>query len=257
MGREVMAEIKKNHINKMLAQGKRMDGRGLEEFRPLSIEINYIGTAEGSARVKLGKTDIIVGIKMSVGTPFADTPDKGVLTTNVELIPMAAHFFESGPPGADAIEIARVVDHGIRESQMVDLKALCISPGEAVWINFMDIYVVDFDGNLFDACNIGVNAALRSTIVPAAKHGKGEDFPMPVTCSPVSCTAVLIDGNIAFDPTLEEEMVANARLTVTTDESGDIRAMQKGLHGSFSSEQIKYIIDTSLALSKDVRDIIG
>jgi len=257
MSEPIMSEIKKGHIHKLLSTGKRVDGRALDEYRPISIETNYIGSAQGSARVRLGNTDVLVGGKMEVGSPFADTPDRGVLTTNTELIPLASPTFEAGPPDADAIELARVIDRGIRESEMIDLKKLCIKSGEEVWINFLDIYVLDYDGNLFDASFLGAIAALKTTIVPAKENDRGEDYPMPISHLPIQTTAVKIENSILFDPTLDEEKVADARLTVTTDENGDLRAMQKGLAGAFTLDEVKQVIDASLRMSKDLRNIVG
>ena len=151
---------------------------------------------------RIGNTDVLVGVKMEVGQPFADTPDKGVLTTNAELIPMASPTFESGPPDENAIELARVVDRGIRESEMIDLQKLCIKKGEEVWINFVDIYVLDYDGNLFDACFLGAMAALKSAVVPAAENEKGEDYPMPIKRIPISCTAVKIEKTLYYSTRL-------------------------------------------------------
>jgi exosome complex component RRP42 len=59
------------------------------------------------------------------------------------------------------------------------------------------------------------------------------------------------------DPTLDEEKVAEARLTVTTDENGDLRAMQKGLQGALTLEQVGKIIETSQRLGNDLRKLIG
>ena len=257
MSEPVMSEIKKGYIHKLLSTGKRVDGRALDEYRKISIETNYIESAQGSARVRLGNTDVLVGVKMIVGAPFADTPDRGVLTTNTELIPMASPTFEAGPPDAGAIELARVIDRGIRESEMINLQELCIKRGEEVWINFLDIYVLDYDGNLFDACFLGAIAALKTTIVPAKDAGKGEDYPLPLRHLPIQTTAVKIENSILFDPTLDEEKVADARLTVTTDENGDLRAMQKGLAGAFTLDEVRQTIDASLRVSKDLRNIIG
>jgi exosome complex component RRP42 len=180
-----------------------------------------------------------------------------VLATNAELIPLASPTFEAGPPGEDSIELARVVDRGIRESEMIDLSALCITPKEEVWLCFVDVYVLDYDGNLFDAAFLGAVAALKSVIVPAAIYGKGENFPLPIRSTPISCTSVQIENSILFDPTLDEEKVAEARLTVTTDENGDLRAMQKGLEGSLTLEQVRKIIETSQRLSKNLRKLVG
>ncbi len=49
---------------------------------------------------------------------------------------------------------------------------------------------------------------------------------------PISCTSVKFNDVIVLDPSLDEEEIAEARLTVAIDKNGDIRAMQKGLNGS-------------------------
>lgn len=41
----------------------RPDGRGLLEFRPVSINIGTVTTAEGSAVVRVGNTTVICGVK--------------------------------------------------------------------------------------------------------------------------------------------------------------------------------------------------
>jgi len=257
MARAVMSEIKKDHIHKLLAKGRRVDNRAWDEFRPITIQPGYIDTAEGSARVKIGNTDVLVGVKMTIGEPFADTPNKGVLSTNAELIPLASPNFESGPPDENSIELARVVDRGIRESQMVDLEAMCIEPEKEVWIMFTDIYVLDYDGNLFDAAFLGAISALKNAMVPAKANDRGDDYPLPIRHLPISVTAVQIENSILVDPTLDEEKVAEARLTVTTDENGDLRAMQKGLAGAFTLDQIYKCVETSQRLGNDLRKLIG
>src|SRR5439155_221798 len=105
----------------------------------------------------------------------------------------------------------------------------------------VDIHVLDYDGNLFDACSYGAVAALASTVVPAKNLGLGEDFALPIEHWPVSVTTAKIKDLLLVDPSLDEERMADARITVTTDENEDIRAMQKGLSGSFSYDEVKRI----------------
>jgi exosome complex component RRP42 len=256
MNEEVISEINRNFIYQLAEKGKRLDERAKDEFRPISVEKNVVNTAEGSARVHLGRTDILVGVKIGVGEPFPDTPNKGVLTTSAELIPMASPSFESGPPRENSIELARVVDRGIRESGTIDLEALCIKESEKVWVVYIDIHVLDYDGNLFDASALGALAALTDTTVPASRFELGEDFKLPVLHHPIAVTTVKVENTLLVDPALEEERIANARLTVTTDENGDVRAMQKGLFGSFTFKEVKEIIVLSQAKAKDMRKIV-
>jgi len=252
---EVISELMREHIHKLAASGKRNDGRAFDESRKLVVQKNYIKTAEGSARVQLGNTDVLVGVKISVGEPYPDTPNSGVLSTSAELVPMASPTFESGPPRPEAIEIARVVDRGIRESKTVDTAKLCITPKEKVWIMFVDIHALDYDGNLFDAASYGALAALSCAKVPASMIGLA-DYPLPVDHWPVSVTSAKIGRTIVVDPNLDEERIANARITVTTDENGDVRAMQKGLKGSFSLDEVRAAIRTSQKVGKGLRAII-
>ena len=236
--------IKRDFIEKLASQGKRADNRKFDQYRPITIETNVINKAEGSALVKIGNTQVMVGIKMDVGEPYSDSPDSGVMTTAAELIPLASPDFEAGPPQADAIELARVVDRGVRESEVIELDKLCIEPGEKVWIVFIDIHILDYDGNLFDTASLAALAALSTTIVPAARHELGENYPLPLKEPPISCTSIKIG---------DEEQIADIRLTVATDKNGDIRALQKGLKGSLAKEEIQKVIKTSLDNGQEIR----
>lgn len=254
---EVVHELTRTHIQHLAEAGKRIDGRGLEEHRPLTVEKGYIESAEGSARVHLGATDLLVGVKMELGSPYADRPDSGVLIVVAELRPGASPTFELGPPKPPAIELARVVDRGIRATDTVDVSKLGIEPGEKVWLLFVDIHILDYEGNLFDAGNYAALAALMNTTIPnATKLGEGKDAPLEVEHQPISVTAAKIGDAIFIDPSLEEERIADARLTVVTDEKGHIRAMQKGLTGSFTVDEVNQVVALSQKIGKEIRKTI-
>ena len=257
MSRAIISEIRRNHIISLLKEGKRGDGRGLDGIREISLETGVIDSADGSAIAKYGNTEVIVGVKIIPGTPFADTPGKGVLTTGAELIPMAHPLFESGPPGEDAIELARVVDRGIRESGMVDVDKLCMKEGEDVWMCFIDIYALNYDGNLFDATNLAAVAALKTAIVPAEQYKRGENHPLPTTCIPISVTAAKIGNDLILDPNFDEEQISSARLTITTDDAGNYRAMQKGGKGSLTLDELTQCLDMALEKGREIRKIVG
>ncbi|MCL4335676.1 MAG: RNA-binding protein, partial [Candidatus Thermoplasmatota archaeon] len=156
-------------------------------------------------------------------------------------------------PNENSIEIARVVDRGIRESKMIDLENLVIEAGKKVWIVFVDINILDYDGNLIDACTLAVLSALKSAIVPGSKEG-GKDFLLPIRNLPVSVTMVKIGDNIICDPDLEEEQLSSARITVSTTEDGHLRAMQKGDSGFFTIEEVRKAIKMSSDIGKQIRE---
>ena len=269
----ITPSIKRDYLSKLAEQGKRADGRTFNEFRKIEIETGLFSKAEGSARVKIGNTQVVAGIKILIGTPYPDTPESGVMTTAAELIPMASPDFEAGPPRENAIELARVVDRGIRESKIIEVDKLCLEPGEAIWMVFIDIHIIDFDGNLFDASSLAALAALHNAVIPIERlrpdleklqekfpsvkkylEEHPTDYPLPLKEPPISCTSVKYNNVIMIDPALDEEEIAEARLTVATDKNGDIRAMQKGLNGSFTVEEIKKVIKASIDNGVKIRE---
>ena len=104
--------------------------------------------------------------------------DKGIFICTAELLPLSHPTVETGPPGPAVIELARVVDRGIRESHMIDLSQLVIEKDKSVVGVFADNVVVDYDGNLFDACSYAATAALLSSNSP--KWNMVDDVPTEV-----------------------------------------------------------------------------
>jgi exosome complex component RRP42 len=254
MNQEIVSIIQKDYLYNLMLKGERLDGRGFEETREIKIETGIIQKAEGSARVELGNTKIIAGVKIQPGTPFPDSPDKGVIITSLELIPLASPEFESGPPRENAVELARVVDRGVRESGAIDLSKLCIREGEKVWMVFIDVHVLDDGGNIMDAAALGAIAALLTAKIPGARYGEGEDIPLPIRDIPISVTAVDIAGGIVFDPSLEEERAANCKLTVITNQESAISGMQKSGNGSLTTDQINHIVEVAAKKAQEIRE---
>ena len=240
----LVTRVKQKQIEQAIAKGERLDGRGLGDLREVEIEQGVIEKAEGSARVQLGKTDVLVGVKVETGTPFPDTPNDGVLTVNAELVPLASPTFEPGPPDENSIELARVVDRGIRESKAIDTKKLVIEPGKKVFVVFVDIYVLNHDGNLIDASAFAAVAALLNTKMPKYEIENGElkikqgYTPLPLKNHPITLTLGKINNSLIVDPLLEEEEVMDSRLSVAFDNEGKICAIQKGGSGYFTQQQI-------------------
>jgi exosome complex component RRP42 len=254
MSDDVMTEIQRDHLFNLILKGEREDGRAFDEFREISIETDVIGTADGSARVKLGTTELLVGVKIQPGEPFPDTPDKGVLITNTELVPLASPDYEAGPPREGAIEIARVVDRGIRESKSLDLEKLCITAGEKVWIIFIDIHVLNNDGNILDAASMGGIAALLTAKLPMSQYGMGDDIPLPVRDIPVAVTVIEFGGALLLDPSLAEGVIASTSLITITNNDGSISGMQKSGSESLTVEQVMQAVDMAKNAAAGIRE---
>lgn len=255
----IVENLRKKQMRESISAGKRLDERSLDEIRPLQIEIDVIKKASGSAWVKLGKTEVIAGVKVETGEPFEGLENSGAMIITAEVLPIASPHIEPGPPDEETIELARVVDRGVRESEMLDLSKLVLVPGKIVYTIFVDCSIINVDGNLFDATSYAVVSALASCKLPVfeIKDDKvvetGKTQEPPVTTIPVSITTVKIGDYLLLDPNTEEEACMDARLTITTNSKGSIVAMQKGLKGYFTVDEVKGIADKARIKGEEIR----
>ena len=242
-----------------LKNGSRADGRKVDEVRKVVLTKDVSENADGQARVKLGETEVIAGVKMVVGTPYPDSPGQGSISVGAELVPMADPTYENGPPRSDAVELSRVVDRGIRESKTIDFSDLCIVEGEQVWIGFVDIYIVNNAGNLFDACGLAAISALFDTKMPKLEDGRivhhEYNGKLKLKHKPILNTFAKIGNTVIADPSNFEEKAMSARFSVTVTED-NITAFQKGLAGSFSVSEIDNAIDVAYKNSKQMRKFV-
>lgn len=256
---EFVDRIRREQILSELSFGRRLDGRGFEDYRPIDIQVGPIVKADGSARVSIGNTVALVGVKVQLGTPFPDTPDEGILTVNADVLPLASPYEEPGPPDEDTIELARVVDRGIRESHMLDLESLAIVKGKKVYSVYVDVTVLDVDGNLFDAVSYAAVVALATTKYRKAKV-KGEEVTLTedrqqlkIKTIPVSITSSKIGDFLVVDPDGTEEAVMDARVTFTFDSKGRLCATQKGGTSGFTPEEILKQVEVARLKSAENR----
>ena len=241
-------------LKAMFAENKRFDGRKLLDHRNFEISYDVSNKAEGSARIKLGKTDVVVGIKLEVGAPYPDSRDKGNLMVSGDLLLLASPRFEMGPPNFNAIELPRLVDRAIRESGMLDLSKLVIKEGEKVWTICIDVYPINDDGNLIGAASIAAIAALKSTIIPELDENMRPDYSkkskkklvLSDEIAPISFSFFKLGDSIILDPTREEEEACEARVTfgISMREGEHVlNSCQKIGELTFSMEELNKMMD--------------
>ena len=255
----IVEHLRKQQMWDSISKGKRLDGRALDEIRPIEIEVGLIKKANGSARVKIGNSEVVAGVKVETGEPFEGLENKGALILSAEVLPTASPYIEPGPPDEETVELARVVDRGIRESEMLDLSKLALIPGEIVYVIFVDCSVINADGNLFDATSYAAVSALMNSKLPVFEIrdrkavDTGEKQNPPLTTVPISITAVRIGESVILDPTAEEEACMDARITITTNSDQNFAAVQKGSTGAFTVEQLKRAAPTARIKGEEIR----
>lgn len=256
--RELVPRMQLEYILKLLKRGERADNRGLLDYRPLGIILSPIEKAEGSALVKLGRTQVLVGVKLDLGSPFEDRPNEGVLQVHAEFVPLASPSFEPGPPDENAVELARVIDRSIREPKVIKLDELVLESGRLVWVIYNDIYLIDHAGNAIDASMIASMLALASAKLPSlVKTEEGyrinrelRERSLPVSSLVATVTMAIIEDIILVDPGIEEENIADTLLTIAVDEKERICGVQKRGEKGISRSILDKAVDVAVEKSK-------
>jgi exosome complex component RRP42 len=193
--------------------------------------------------------------------PYPDQPGQGSIMVGAELLPLSSPEFEPGPPQIRAIELARVVDRGIRESKVLDFKKLCIKEGEKVWMLIIDVCTINEAGNLLDASALAAVAALKNMTFPKYEDEKIDykektDKKLEITDTPITITVIKIGDKFIVDPDSDEEKVIDARLTVATLSDGTLCAMQKGGDYPLTAEDIDKMVEIAIEKGKELRKLI-
>jgi exosome complex component RRP42 len=249
--RRIIPALQRSKILKYLSEGKRFDGRSVGKYRDLVIGSGVSKNAESAIKVKLGKTEVLVGVKLGLAVPYPDSPSEGTFMVSTEMHPMASNY----------------IDRGIRESGLIDVKKLCISEGEKVWQVFVDIVALNDDGNLMDAAGLGAIIALGNARMPVYDEKNDKiDFELTKNHLPLnnealsfSMTFHKLGDTIVADVTEEEESISDLRLTIAMGDNNGvprITAMQKGGDGVITDEDMENILNLASDTWKELFPVV-
>ncbi|KAI0774691.1 ribosomal protein S5 domain 2-type protein [Trametes elegans] len=259
----------KTYLERFLAEQIRPDGRDLDEWRDVSVDVGSISTADGSALVRLGSTTVVCGVKAEVAEPELDSPHSGFLVPNLDLPAICSPKFKPGPPTDEAQVLSDRLNEVLVSSGIVPTYSLCIEPGKAVWVLYVDATCINYDGNAFDATLLAMVAALKNTRLPKATYyevtkrttcSRKVQEPLQIGRLPTSFSFGIFDGtHLLADPTSFEEPLLDTTVSVVLDETGGLTSvMQLGLGILGADDVLNKCIDAAKdAWRKTRRDVYG
>ncbi|CAD6338178.1 unnamed protein product [Miscanthus lutarioriparius] len=241
-----LSEGEKDFIRGGIAQDLRTDGRRRLQFRALSVQTGVIPQANGSARVRLGATEIIASVKAELGKPSILHPDKGKVSIFVDCSPTAEPMFE----GRGSEELSSELSVSLQRCLLggksgagaaIDLSSLIVVEGKVCWDLYIDGLVVSSDGNLLDALAAAIKVALSDTGIPKVNVSvntasdeepevdvSDEEFLQFDTSSvPVIITLTKVGRHYIVDATSEEESQMSSAVSVSVNRHGQICGLTK------------------------------
>lgn len=265
----------KQFIHGGIAQDLRTDGRQRRDFRPISVEIGVIPQANGSARIKLGATDVIASVKAELGKPNPLQPDKGKVAIFVDCSPTAAPMFEGRGGEELSTELSVALQRCLLGGKSgagagINLSALVVVEGKICWDLYIDGLVVSSDGNLLDALAAAIKVALSNTGIPKVSVDlavlKDEQLEVDVSDEeflqfdtsgvPVIITLTKVGRHYIVDATSEEESQMSSAVSVSVNWHGQICGMTKRGGAGLDPSVILDMISVAKAVSQQFISVL-
>ncbi|KAF3792133.1 putative exosome complex exonuclease [Nymphaea thermarum] len=234
----------KRFIRGGIEQDLRPDGRRRLHYRPISIETGVIPQANGSARVRIGSTDVIVSVK-----------GRGGEELSMELSTALRRCLLGGKSGAGA---------------GIDLSALKVLDGKICWDLYIDGLVVSSDGDLLDALGAAVKTALSNTGIPKVEvtyDASTDDQPevdisdenfsgLDTSGVPVIITLTKVGRHYIVDATSEEESQMSSAVSVSVNRHGQICGFTKRGGAGLDPSVILDMISVAKHVSEELISVL-
>jgi ribonuclease PH len=187
---------------------ERIDGRELNQLRPVKITRNYLKHAEGSVLIEMGDTKVICTASVEERVPpFLKGQGRGWVTGEYGMLPRSTEVRKPrdssrGKVDGRTMEIQRLIGRALRS--VVDLESL----GEITI--FIDCDVIQADGGTRTASITGAFVALADAFGKLLEQGKISKMPLNSFVAAVSAgikdDTVMLDLNYAEDSTCQVDM---------------------------------------------------
>lgn len=141
MANILISDAEKTFILHGVEDNLRCDGRTRCDYRPMEIETGIVTHANGSCRLRLANTDILVAVKSEIDIPPLENPDEGKLAFFVDCSANATPEFEGRGGEELAMEFSNTLESAYRSRQAFNLKNLCILPQQRCWKLYIDVLV--------------------------------------------------------------------------------------------------------------------
>ena len=243
------------------ANGKlvRANHREASHTRPVKIVPDFISSAEGSALIRLGETQVICTASVEEGVPpFRKGMGQGWISSEYAMIPRATETrtpreAARGRQSGRTMEIQRLIGRSLRG--VTDLAKL----GErTVWV---DCDVIRADGGTRTASITGAMVALTLALKKLRAMKVLNQIPLNDFVAAISVG--MIRGEMLLDLDYSEDSSAEVDMNVVMTGSGQFVEVQATAEGRpFSSEELTRLLELArpaiqklIQLQKDIAGI--
>ncbi|MDJ0785806.1 MAG: ribonuclease PH [Myxococcota bacterium] len=229
---------------------KRMDGRGADELRPVTLQIDFTKNPLASVLCSFGDTQVLCTATSEETVPrFLQGSGKGWVTAEYSLLPGSTdrrtdREAARGKQSGRTLEIQRLIGRSLRS--VVDTKVL---GDRTIWL---DCDVLQADGGTRTAAITGAYTALALACQRLVRRGAIDRSPLRDSIAAVSVG--VIDGHCMLDLPYEEDARAEVDMNVVATGSGELAEIQGTGEGvTFSRNQLDELVDLALGGIRELK----
>jgi exosome complex component RRP41 len=213
-------------------EGKRVDGRQLDELRPIKIEVGVLSSADGSAYIEQGKCKILAAVygPREAHPKHLALPDRALLQCRYHMAPFSVEERKSPAPSRREIELSKV----IRES---------LEP--AVFLEYYPRSSIDLFIEVLQAD--GGTRCAGITVAALALADAG----IPMRDLVVACAAGKADGKLVLDLSDSEDKLGEADVPVAFMPTLDAITLLQ-MDGDLSLEEFEQAINLAVTGCKQI-----
>jgi exosome complex component RRP41 len=195
-------------------QGLRLDGRRIDELRPIKIEVGILKNADGSAYIQFGKNKIMAAVygPKEVHPKHSALPDRSVLRCRYHMSPFSTEERKNPAPSRREIEISKVIREGLEPALILEdyprtaidvfVEVLQSDGGSrCAGISAASVALADAGINMRDlvsACAAGKVAGQVVLDVDDTEDKEGQaDLPIAIMPSTNQVTLLQLDGQLS------------------------------------------------------------
>lgn len=259
----------------------RSDGRKCKDCRKIFIEDNIFPHVHGSSRVKIGNSiDVLCSVKVEVGeynntssissssscsTSRNINNNKGMIECNVDISPSCNLRVDHMQLQDYGKEIASHINNSY--IGRIDLTELCIIPDKFYWIIYIDVLLLQVDGDPVFASSLASYIALKVLNIPKVKlingeSGEPDDFDvcgdvvdattLDVSNVPIIINISKIGDALVIDTSDTEMMCSSYSLNIATNQNGTCCNISKSKTGNIGTNDIQNATDMAASAAIDI-----
>jgi exosome complex component RRP41 len=207
--------------------GKRIDGRGLDELRPIKMKVGVLSRADGSAYIEWGKNKVVAAVygPREAQPRHIQNPLRGIVQATYNMVSFSVTDRKRPGPDRRSMEISKIISEALEAAVVT----------ESFPRTTVDVSIEVLQADAGTRC-----AGLTAASLALADAG------VPMKDLVVACAAGKVDGQVVLDLLKEEDNYGQADLPVAMmPKNEDIVLLQ--MDGHMTQEEF----DRALSMAMD------